>query len=77
MPCDIEENASSQREAIWLASLSDMTLVGIIRCDDITQEAKLSYVEAVDAVAQAEVLYRAQTKKELAVPVHYMGQTRM
>lgn len=41
------------------------------------QEAKLSYVEAVDAVAQAEVLYRAQTKKELAVPVHYMGQTRM
>lgn len=65
------------KAAIWLASLFGMTLVGITRRDDTMQEAKLSYVEAVDAVAQAEVLYRAQTKKELAVPVHYMGQTRM
>lgn len=40
------------------------------------QEAKRSYVEAVDAVAKAEVLYRAASKEEVVVPVHYMDQTR-
>lgn len=41
------------------------------------QEAKRSYVEAVDAAANAEELYRAQIEEEVAVPVHYGDQTRM